>query len=224
MQQSKKNPADLSRMKQANTGNKRPCFARSNMLYNGSTVTTVTSHIALPVLDVSSLSSLPLLIFSIPAPSYGSLLIRAIGQCICLLTLTRKAMVTERAPRSNSEWPVWVLTETIASATCSSAWTLSKPSLECDGLLVSSCLIKICLAPWGPQLLHHCFQHCSMILRAQIISLHLTYASIVLASKSIMSYLSIYLKFLSQCGWIWQMQLGMIKLSWRLQKTHIIWG
>lgn len=141
-------------MKQANTGNKRPCFAQSNMLYSGSAVTTATSHIALPALDESSLSSLPLLILSIPAPSYGSLLIRAIVQCICLLTLTKKAMVTERAPRSNSEWPVWVLTETIASATCSSVWTLSKPTLECDGLSVSSCLIKKALTSLFPALFY----------------------------------------------------------------------
>lgn len=147
---------------------------------------TVTSHIALPLLDESSLSSSSSLILSIPAPSDESFFIGAVGQCICLLTLTRKA-----DPKSNSEWLVWVHTETIASAICCPVWTLSKPSLDYDGPLVSGCLIKIHLAPCGLQLLHHSFHHSSKTSRVQIISLHLIYASTVLATKSTMSSLSV---------------------------------
>lgn len=118
-----------------------------------------------------------------------------------LINIDKKSSGNRKDPKSNSEWLVWVHTETIASAICCPVWTLSKPSLDYDGPLVSGCLIKIHLAPCGLQLLHHSFHHSSKTSRVQIISLHLIYASTVLATKSTMSSLSV-LPQVSLSAWL----------------------
>lgn len=157
------------------------------------------TNITLPILDESFISSLCLCILLIPLPSDYSLCMRAVGQCICLLTLTREPMLIGRAPRQNSECLVCMHMIIIISAIFYLIWTVSNPSLDLldfgsalqfDGVLLSGCSVNIFVCLHELKLFRYFFCY-SNISRAQIISLHLICARIVLTRKSVMSYLRV---------------------------------